>query len=292
MFMIQLKNIDSDIPLERFIIQQYELEDKGIAEDEIKTILDSSKCLLVFDGYDEYKKGTNSAIDTAISSKKRHLFVLITSRPKHMDKKDREKLDGEIQIKGLSNENIEECIDRYFDKAEVSRQRATNDNPSPTSEGFKKKAKKRGIYGFLKIPILLLMSCVLYTETGTLPERRTEIIWEIIQMYIKRAKEKGVPIENLDELLCHLGKLSYKASQRDTHRLLIKKVCKTLQMDLFLFFSTLFYKSSACYFAYEKKSFLVIFRVLNALHLNPFFFIFMQFSVEIMPNNRLASLWG
>ena len=225
MFMIQLKNIDSDLPLERFIIQQYELEDKGIAEDEIKKILDSPKCLLVFDGYDEYKKGTNSAIDAAIISQNGHSFVLITSRPNHIGKKDKKKLDGEIQIKGLSDESVDECIKRYFDYEEVSQPAADNENPAPTSEGFKKKAKKRGIYDLLKIPILLLMLSVLYIETESLPERRSDIMWEIIQIYIKRAKEKGIPIKKLDELLCHLGELSYDASQR-LHRLLIKKVCK------------------------------------------------------------------
>ena len=117
-------------------------------------------------------------------------------------------------------------VKRYIDNAEVSQQRADNEDPAPTSEGFKKKAKKRGIYDLLRIPILLLMLSVLYIETGSLPERRSDIMWEIIQIYIKRAKEKGVPIENPDELLCHLGELSYDASQRDTHRLLIKKVCK------------------------------------------------------------------
>ena len=103
----------------------------------------------------------------------------------------------------------------------------SKEEPSQTvlkSRDLIEKAKNRGIYGFLKIPILLLMLSVLHIETGTLPERRTEIIWEIIQIYIKRAEEKGVPIENPDELLRHLGKLSYDASQRDSHQLMIKKV--------------------------------------------------------------------
>ena len=143
-----------------------------------------------------------------------------------MDKKDREKLDGEIQIKGLSDESVDKCINRYLDNEEVSQPGADNEDAAPTSEGFKKKAKKRGIYDLLKIPILLLMLSVSYIETGSLPKRRTDIMWEIIQMYIKRAKEKSVPIEKLDELLYHLGELSYDASQRDTHQLLIKKVCK------------------------------------------------------------------
>ena len=68
------------------------------------------------------------------------------------------------------------------------------------------------------------MVSVLYIETGSLPERRSDIMWEIIQIYIKRAKEKGVPIENPEKLLFHLGELSYNASQRHTHQLMIKKV--------------------------------------------------------------------
>ena len=231
MFVVPLKTVDSNIPLERLLIQQHELEDKNITEDEIKTILHSSRCLLVFDGYDEYKKGTNAAIDAVISGKRRNSFVLVTSRPDYLEKMDRKKLDGEIQIKGLSDEGIEECINRYFDMQEKSQSLeigTSKEEPSQTvlkRRDLIKKVKNRDIYGFLRIPILLLMFMVLYTETGSLPERRSDIMWEIIQIYIKRAEEKGVPIENPDELLRHLGKLSYDASQRDTHQLMIKKVC-------------------------------------------------------------------
>ena len=79
------------------------------------------------------------------------------------------------------------------------------------------------------------MLSILYLETKSLPERRTDIIWDIIQMYIKRAEEKGDPIKDPNEVLCHLGKLSYDASQRGTRRLMIKKVCKILERDLFEF---------------------------------------------------------
>ena len=226
MFIIPLKNIDSDVPLERFIIQHYELEDKDIAEHDIKKILDSSKCLLVFDGYDEYKKGTNPAIDEAISGQNCHSFVLITSRQDYTKKKDRKKL-GEIQINGLSDKNIKKCIDRYFDKDQVSQQGTTSEDRAQTKakgEEFIKDVKKQSIYGLLRIPILLLMLSILFVETGSLPKKRTAIIWDIIKIYIKRAEEKGHSIENRDKLRFDLGKLSYAASQRDTHQLLIKKV--------------------------------------------------------------------
>ena len=227
MFVVPLKNIDSDISLEKVIIQQHDLEDKDITEDEIKTILESSKCLLVFDGYDEYKKGTNSDIDAVISGKRGNCFVLVTSRPDYMEKKDRKKLDGEIQITGLSDKSITECIDRYLDKEEVAQPGSTNENPKlakMNSKDLITKARKRGIFKLFKIPILLLMLSVLYVETGSLPERRTDIMWEIVQIYIKRAKEKGFEFEDPDGLLHHLGELSYEASERKTHKLLIRKV--------------------------------------------------------------------
>ena len=105
-FIVLLEDIDCDIPLERVIIEQHGLEDKGISQDEIKTILDRSKCLLVLD---DYKKGTNSDVDTVISGKRGNSFVLITSRPDYMEKGDKKKLDGEIQIRGLSDEGVTEC---------------------------------------------------------------------------------------------------------------------------------------------------------------------------------------
>ena len=178
---------------------------------------------------------------------------------------DRIKLSGEIQIKGLSNKSIEECIDRYFDMEEKyesepmsddpTLELTTSDEPPISGEEYNsgatsgdssqievknsdskkpqtklkrqdliQTAKNRGVYEFLRIPILLLMLSVLFVETGSLPERETDIIWEIVQIYIKRAKEKGIELEDPDILLRHLGKLSYDASQRESHQLMIKKV--------------------------------------------------------------------
>ena len=223
MFMIPLKDVDLNDRLESVIIQQHKLHENNIAEDEIKALLNSSICLLVFDGYDEYKKGTNSAIDAAISSPKGHWFVLITSRPDYMAKEDKKQL-GQVQMNGLSDISIEECVNRYFDKDRAPQPEATCEDPPLTSEDLKKNAKKRGMYGLLKIPILLLMLSVLFNQRDFVSERRTEIVSEIILMYINRAKEKGIPIENPDELLRHLGELCYEASQKRTHQLLIEKV--------------------------------------------------------------------
>ena len=203
--------LNSDISLEEIILQEHELENKNITTNDVKAIINSSRCLLIFDGYDEYRKGTNSAIDSVISGKRRNSFVLITSRPDYMDKKDKRKLDVEIHNNGLSARSIEDCTQRYFDDEEK-----TTD--------FLEKAMAHGLFKLLKVPILLLMMCVLYIDTQSLPKQRGQIIRDIVDMYILRAQERGVDFEDTDQMLLDLGELSHKASQRDTHQLLIKKV--------------------------------------------------------------------
>ena len=58
-FLIQLSKVDSNISLEEVIIQQHSrLKSKNIQRDQIATVLQRKKVLLLFDGYDEYKKET------------------------------------------------------------------------------------------------------------------------------------------------------------------------------------------------------------------------------------------
>ena len=208
-FLIKLKNVDEDFPLEREIIKQHDLDSEA-TEDQIRSILKHCKTLLIFDGYDEYKKGTNSAIDAAISGRRGKSFVLITSRPDNMDKKDKEKLNGEIQNRGLSQTKIALYIGNYLDEQKT--------------KSLIEAAERSGIKELLRIPIVALMLCILYNEEKQLPRTQTKIIRQIIQIYIKRAKEKGVELPDEDTILDVLGALSWEALRRDTHQLLIKKV--------------------------------------------------------------------
>ena len=206
-FLIKLKNVAENVSLEREIIDQHDLE---ADENQIQSILKHCKTLLIFDGYDEYNKGTNSAIDAAISGKRGNSFVLVTSRPNHMGKKDKDKLDVKIQLRGLSRENILLYIEKYLD--------------GEKAKSLMKAAEKSRISQLLRIPMIALMLCILYEERKQLPRTQTEIIQEIIQIYIQRAKEKGVELSDEAEMLYVLGELSWEALQRDTHQLLIKKV--------------------------------------------------------------------
>ena len=214
-FLIQLKHVDHDRPLEKEIIQQYGLQEVNATEKEVGFILEHVETLLIFDGYDEYQEGTNSAIDTRIKDRKGNPFVIITSRPDHMPKKYKHKMD-EIQLKGFSKDAIKNCTENYLDREGQLRK----------SEKFLQKAKDNGINDLLKIPLLLLMLCVIFIETKTLPSNKTDIIKKLIEIYIARAQQKGKVFKNKDQMLLDLGELSYKASTGKPRkkRLFIKKV--------------------------------------------------------------------
>ena len=59
------------------------------------------------------------------------------------------------------------------------------------------------------------MLCVLYYANETLPKRKTDIVFEIIKMYINRAKKRFPQIKDFEEILFKLGKLSWEALQRE-----------------------------------------------------------------------------
>ena len=228
-FLIQLSKVNSNIPLEEVIIQQHSrLKSKNVPKEQISEILQKKKVLLLFDGYDEYKKGTNSVIDDAITNTIGNCFVIVTSRPgDYMEQSDVNQMDGEIQITGLSRENIVKCATGYLQSL-----LALDTDKKSAKDACKnliQLAKMVGIDELLRIPIILLMVCVLYSNEQSLPDTKTGIVWAIIRVCMDRSTlrllgKKSSDIENLDEMLFILGELSWLALQRKTKQLLIKKV--------------------------------------------------------------------
>ena len=228
-FLIQLSKVDSDVSLEELIIRQHSrLKSKNVPRDQISAILQKKKVLLLFDGYDEYKKGTNTAIDDAITNTIGNCFVIVTSRPgDYMEKSDVDQMDGEIQITGLSEENIERCAAGYLQSLLAS----CSDNKSADNAcaNLIKQAKQVGIDELLRIPIILLMVCVLYSNELSLPDTKTGIVWAIIKMCMDRSTlkhmgKKSSDIENIEDMLFILGELSWLALKRNSKQLLINKV--------------------------------------------------------------------
>ena len=220
-FLITLRDVDSNIPIEQLVIKQHKrMKAKRIPAEKVKSILEGTvncKVLIMLDGYDEYKKGTNTDIDDAISDTIGDCFILVTCRPgDYMNKIDCNQMDGEIQIVGLSEVSIQECASKYLQSADKA-------------SDLLHQTKEAKISELLRIPIVLLMVCILYHEHQSLPSCKTDIIWKIIEMCmdrstIKHLGKKSSEIADLDEMLDILGQLSWESLQRDTRKLLIRKV--------------------------------------------------------------------
>ena len=123
-FLIQLHHVNDNSTLEQIIIKQHGLTGKKISESQIRLILEgeSGKVLLLFDGYDEYTKGTNADIDETIENTIGECFIILTSRDAdHISKETLNKMDGEVEIIGLSDENILKCATKYLESEELAK---------------------------------------------------------------------------------------------------------------------------------------------------------------------------
>ena len=183
------------------------------------------RVLLLLDGYDEYKPGTNNDIDRAIEHSIGNCFLVLTSRPDlpsgkehYVRRQIRNKMDVEVIIEGFNEENITKCSVQYLEDEE-------------NAVSMISQAKEVGIYDLLKIPIVLLMVCVIYFEHKSLPKTKTKIYSQIFEMIIDRTALKTFKPglyanvkEYLDISLCALGELSWKVLQNDVGQLLLKKV--------------------------------------------------------------------
>ena len=227
LFLVRLRYADKQSSLAKLIVAQH---GKLKPEDtpKVKELLEGKfnhRVLLILDGYDEYKPGTNKDIDRAIEDSIGNCVLILTSRPdppsskKHyVSREIRNKMDGELTIEGFSEENIKKCCLQYLESEK---------------EGDKmiSQAKEVGIYELLKIPIILLMTCAIYFGRKMLPKTKTEIYKQIFEMIIDRTAIKTFELGYCDDikdclevLLCALGELSWNALQNDVQQLLLNKV--------------------------------------------------------------------
>ena len=204
------------------IIRKQHDDLQQVSNEYIASILEgrvNKKVLLMLDGYDEYKPGINKDIDKAIESGIGNCFLILTSRPgDYLSKSIRDKMDGEIVIEGFSEEKIRECSKKYLDSREKS-------------EEMLEQAEETGIKDLLRIPIILVMTVVIFIQEKSLPKTKTGIYKTIFQLVIDRTTLKtfgckSAAISKLQDLLYKLGEFSWNALQDDVQQLLLKKVRK------------------------------------------------------------------
>ena len=219
-FLIRLRYADKESSLAELIISQHNrLEVMEVKPETVKNILKGKtrhKTLLILDGYDEYKPGTNKDIDNAIEKTVGCSVLLLTSRPGYLSETIRPTMRNIATITGFNEENIMKSSELLLGSRDEA-------------ETMIEQAEEAGIYDLLHVPIILLFSCLVFREQNSLPKTQTEIYQEIFKLLIDRSAEKDDSLKNLDkdsldELLDILGEASWNALQKDTGELLLNKV--------------------------------------------------------------------
>ena len=223
-FLIRLGFVDKTSTLAELVIRQHDrLRVMEIPAQKIETILKGKtkpkyKVLLILDGYDEYKPGTNKEVDEAIDLTVGYCFLILTSRPEFLKTDIRNKMKRIATIKGFSDDNIERFCSTFLQSDVKGLEMLQQANQSE-------------LYELLRIPIILLLSCIVYSEKNKLPRTKTDIYETIFDIMIDRTAYKnfspGLHADlkfMIDPILDALGEAAWAALQNDESQLILIKV--------------------------------------------------------------------
>ena len=169
------------------------------------------KVLLVFDGYDEYRFGSNSEIFEIFKGNKlRNCCVLITTRISKADELIKFE-DVHAEITGFSGEDSYSFMVRMLgDETQAS---ALRDHLC-----------ERNLYDLARVPLLLLFFCTLWKKGSaqSFPDSKTTLYIEIVQYVLNHNAAKCSPanfrkVEDFKEILAEIGKVALECLMKDDH---------------------------------------------------------------------------
>ena len=169
------------------------------------------KVLLVFDGYDEYRFGSNSEIFEIFKGNKlRNCCVLITTRISKADEL-KEFKDVHAEITGFSKEDRDSFMVRMLgDEIQAG---ALQDHLC-----------ERNLYDLARVPLLLLFFCTLWKKGSaqSFPDSKTKLYVAIVQYILDHNESKCSPanfrkVEDFKEILAEIGKVALECLMKDDH---------------------------------------------------------------------------
>ena len=212
-FHVALKGVKDNKNIEEIILSQHRaLFGNKVQSQEIRSVLEEDqKVLIILDGHDEYKPGTNSDIDYIITKFiLRNCCVIITSRETKELATIRECIDAEAKITGFDRPRIEEYVTKYTGSSEKC-------------EELLSRTEEIGIQsemdcGILSIPILLHMICCLFLSRVSLPRTKTGIFSAIVEKcphWDEIRKTGRKTLQHFTDTILKLGELAMKGLQRE-----------------------------------------------------------------------------
>ena len=169
------------------------------------------KVLLVFDGYDEYRCGSNSEIYEIFRGKKlRNCCVLITTRISKADEL-REFKDVHAEITGFSE------VDRVDYMTKVLGGKAE-------AEELEHHLSRKKLTDLTRVPLLLLFFCTLWKKgkLKSFPESKTKLYLGIVQYILDYNQGKDSParfgkVHDFKDILAEIGKVALECLLKDDH---------------------------------------------------------------------------
>ena len=169
------------------------------------------KVLLVFDGYDEYRFGSNSEIFEIFKGNKlRNCCVLITTRISKADEL-KEFKDVHAEITGFSRNDIYSFMVRMLGEERQA-------------HALRYHLRKRNLYDLARVPLLLLFFCTLWKKGSaqSFPDSKTTLYIEIVQYVLNHNAAKCSPanfrkVEDFKEILAEIGKVALECLMEDDH---------------------------------------------------------------------------
>ena len=169
------------------------------------------KVLLVFDGYDEYRFGSNSEIFEIFKGNKlRNCCVLITTRISKADEL-KEFKDVHAEITGFSGEDSHSFMVRMLG----------DEIQAGALQGY---LFKRNLYDLARVPLLLLFFCTLWKKGSaqSFPDSKTKLYVAIVQYVLDHNESKCSPanfrkVEDFKEILAEIGKVALECLLKDDH---------------------------------------------------------------------------
>ena len=222
-FYIALKDVKAGQSIEDIIVEQHcALYAKKVQPEEIKHSIEEcpkQNIVLLFDGYDEYRNGTNSDIDKIITKHYlRNCLVIITSRENKDYHNIREFMDAEAEITGFDKTSVTEYMSKFLGSTEKQTELITiAQNGGIVTKNKINEEDNDLNYGILCIPFLLNMICVLFIRKVSLPRTKTGIISAIVERcldweHIRRTGQRGA--QDVEKALVRLGELVLKRLQQ------------------------------------------------------------------------------
>ena len=209
-----MKTVKSNQDIVEIIISQHKgLKGHDVQPHEIRKLLKNNtkqRIIILLDGYDEYRPGTNDDIDNAITKDDLwNCTVLVTSRDTKGLRELRDFMDTEIEIIGFDKEGVEDYATKFLGGTEKSDELLANAEACDINNRLVN-------YGILHIPIFLHMICFLFKNGFSIMKGKVAVISEVVKRCLnwesirKTGKRR---INDGTEAIAKLGRLAFKGLQ-------------------------------------------------------------------------------